>query len=109
MDDSTRIETFKQWLRVRYRAGSTSPDIVGLRRYIDALGTGEASDSVAITQLSFEGGQANGQLVLEPMAKLNAALAVLAEIDPANTPPERPDYAYARFNWSAPCPPSTGV
>lgn len=99
MDSAANIETYTKGLRYKYRAGSATPDKVGLRRFIDALMAegGEASETVAITSQSFESGQATGQLVLTALEKLDAALAVLAEIDPDNAVPDRPNYAYARF------------
>lgn len=85
VDDTAKIETFKEWLRVRY-AG----DLNGLRRYVRELGDGSASDSVVITSHNFVDGSAAGQLVLEPMVKLRAALDVLRELDPANSPASHP-------------------
>lgn len=100
MEDSSRIDTFKQWLRVKYNAADPqAADITALRAYITALGDGDASDAVAITQLSFESGQASGQLVLEPMARLNAALTILGEIDPDNTPPVPSRVRFANFGY----------
>lgn len=93
MDDAARINTFKQLLRVKFRAGSASPDLVGLRKYISDL-EAEASGSVIINSGSFEGEQATGQVILEPLVKVAAALDVLAEIDPsAPQPPATIRYA----------------
>lgn len=81
MDEAARIETYKEWLRVKYTG-----DPSGLRRYVRELGDGSASESVVITSHNFTDGGAAGQLVLEPMVKLAAALAVLRELDPDNAP-----------------------
>lgn len=93
MDEASRLETYTQWLRVRY-----SDDLVGLKKLIRELGDGEASDSVVINSHGFVDGSAAGQIVLEPLLKLKAAMTVLAELDPTATPMERPNYAYFRFS-----------
>lgn len=85
MDEAAKIETFKEWLRVKY-----ADDVAGLRRYVKELGDGSASDSVVITSHNFVDGGAAGQLVLEPMVKLRAALDVLRELDPDNAPDSQP-------------------
>jgi hypothetical protein len=84
VDEAGQIETFQEWLRVRF-AG----DIPGLRQYVLDLGDGEATESVVITSNQFAGDGASGQLVLEPLGKLRAALQVLRELDPdsATSPP----------------------
>ncbi len=87
MDDTARIEAYKTGLRLIYPA--TAPGIAALRAAILFLmddTTGAAGDSVVITQEGFEGGQATGQLTLEPLAKLQAMTDLLAEIDPDNAP-----------------------
>lgn len=81
MDEASRIETYKEWLRVKY-AGN----VVGLRRLVRELGDGSASEEIVITSHNFSDGGTAGQLVLEPMAKLAAALAVLREMDPDGSP-----------------------
>jgi hypothetical protein len=98
MDAASRIETFRQFLRIKFLVGSPSPNVEGLRAYIAALGDGEASDAVVINSMSFEGQASTGQVVLEPMARLTAALSVLAEIDPDNTPPAPTTTRYADFS-----------
>lgn len=85
MDEAARIQTFKEWLRVKYTG-----DVDGLRRYVRDLGDGSASDSVVITSHGFVDGSAAGQLVLEPLARLRAALEVLHELDPDNAPAAPP-------------------
>ncbi len=84
MDDAGKIETYKEWLRVKYRG-----DVNGLRKLVRDLGDGPASESVVITSHNFTDGGAAGQLVLEPMTRLAAALAVLREMDPDNSPTSR--------------------
>lgn len=81
MDSASRIETFKQWLRFRFQN-----DVGGLRRYVTALGEGDAEQDTVITQGAFEGGSHGGQIVLEPLEKLRAAMDVLAELDPTSMP-----------------------
>lgn len=81
MDSASRIETFKQWLRFRFQN-----DVGGLRRYVTALGEGDAEQDTVITQGAFEGGSHAGQIVLEPLEKLRAAMDVLAELDPTSMP-----------------------
>jgi hypothetical protein len=85
VDEAAKIETFKEWLRVKY-----ADDVPALRAYITELGDGTASDSVVITSHTFTDGGAAGQLVLEPMVKLRAALDVLRELDPDNAPSSQP-------------------
>jgi hypothetical protein len=85
VDEAAKIETFKEWLRVKY-----ANDLLGLRKLIDVLGSGEASDSIVITSHQFVDGSSSGQMVLEPMVKLRAALEVLRELDPDNAPDTRP-------------------
>lgn len=84
MDQASQIETYKEWLRVKYAS-----DLPGLRRLVTTLGDGSASDATVITSQNFTDGGAAGQLVLEPMVKLAAALAVLRELDPTNAPTSR--------------------
>lgn len=96
MDDAAKIETFKEWLRVKYAS-----DLNGLRRYVRELGDGSAADSVVITSHTFVDGSAAGQLVLEPMVKLRAALDVLRELDPDNAPTSQP--AGRIFDFSQRC------
>lgn len=85
MDQASQIETYKEWLRVKYAS-----DLPGLRRLVTTLGDGSASDATVITSQNFTDGGAAGQLVLEPMVKLAAALAVLRELDPENAPDSQP-------------------
>lgn len=91
MTDADRIETYTQFLRIKY-----ADDVEGLRALVLELGE-QAATSVVVTASGFEGEQSSGQLVLEPMARLKAAQDVLAELDPTGTPAERPNYTYARF------------
>lgn len=93
MDEASRLETYTQWLRVRY-----SDDLAGLKKFIHELGEGQASESIVVNSHGFADGSAAGQLVLEPLLKLKAAMTVLAELDPTATPMERPNYAYFRFS-----------
>jgi hypothetical protein len=83
MDSNARIEAYKEGLRITYAA-----DIPGLRAIITALmaAGGGADDPVVITQMGFEGGQGTGQVTLEPLAKLQACIEVLRELDPDNVP-----------------------
>lgn len=76
MDVSSKIETYKAALRFKY--GS---DIAGLKKLCRDLIDGAASDDVTITSHTFEGGGASGAIQLEPIARLNAALSVIAELD----------------------------
>ncbi len=85
MDDAAKIETFKEWLREKYR-----DNVAGLRRFARELGDGAASDSVLVTSHGFVDGTAAGQIVLEPLVKLRAALQVLRELDPDNAPASMP-------------------
>jgi hypothetical protein len=93
MDSASRIETRKQFLRIKYAS-----DVNGLRTYILSLGDGAAADPMVINSHSFESGQATGQVTLEPLAELNAAMAVLAELDPTNTPSSPSRIRYADFS-----------
>lgn len=78
MDDASSIETFRAGLRLQYAA-----DVGGLRRYVDELMRTVLSpaDEITITSHGFVDGSASGQAQFSRMAKLNAALAVLAELD----------------------------
>lgn len=86
MEDAAKLATRTQYLRIKFRAGTTAPNIAGLRRYLEELGSAGRTDPVTITQQSFEGGQTTGQLTDDDVIELQAAMAVLAEIDPTNTP-----------------------
>lgn len=92
MDSQARLTTYRNSLRLLY-----ARDLVGLRRKIAALQE-EAEDSVVITQGSLEGEQSSGQLVLEPLEKLDAALAVLAELDPTSVPTPPATATFADFS-----------
>lgn len=104
MDDYARIESYKRGLRFKYPA--TLPGIAALRAAITALmadNTGEANESVVIVQQGFEGGQATGQVTLEPLAKLQAMIEVLSEeayrdVDPEDVPEEPDTTRYADFS-----------
>lgn len=91
MDEQTRINTYKESLRIIY-AG----DLVGLRRKIKSLHE-ESENAVVITSSSFEGEQSAGQMVLEPLAKLNAAISLLRELDPDNVPDQADTVVFADF------------
>jgi len=92
MDPQTRLETFKDSLRLKY---ADNPK--GLRSYIADLHEAADSTEVAITSTTLEGGSNSGQLVLEPLAKLNAALAVLREIAPELLPDAADTVVFADF------------
>lgn len=96
MDSNARIEAYKDGLRFKYSA-----DISGLRALITALMAdgGGASDSVVITQMGFEGGQGTGQVTLEPLAKLQACMDVLRELDPDNAPAAPAPTRFADFSF----------
>ena len=81
MDDAARIATATRYLRRRY-AG----DANGLRKLADTVVTNGAFEHVQITGQGFEGGQASGQLVFEPLAYLAAIEALILELDPASAP-----------------------
>lgn len=91
MDEQTRINTYKESLRIIYAA-----DLLGLRKKIAALHE-ESEDAVIVTSSSFEGEQSAGQMVLEPLAKLNAAIALLRELDPDNVPDQAATVVFADF------------
>ncbi len=94
MDDQTRITTYKESLRIIY--GGAVPDLAGLRKKIAELHEA-AEGSVVITSSGFEGEQSSGQLVLEPLEKLNAAITLLRELDPDHAPEQPPAVVYADF------------
>lgn len=101
MDSTARIEAYKTGLRLIYPA--TVAGTAALRAAILVLmddATGGAGDSVVITQQGFEGGQATGQLTLEPLAKLQAMTDLLAEIDPDNAPVAPAATRFADFSCS---------
>lgn len=77
MDSASRIETYKAGLRLLY-----ANDVAGLKKIVHDLMEGAASDTVLITSHNFVDGGASGQAHLEPLARLNAAISVLAELDP---------------------------
>ncbi len=91
MDSQARINTYKESLRIIYAA-----DLAGLRQKIAELHAA-AESAVAITSSAFEGEQSAGQLVLEPLEKLNAAIALLRELDPDNAPAQPAAVVYADF------------
>jgi hypothetical protein len=102
MDDASRIETAKRYLRRKY-----ATDLLGLRALADSVAEC-ATDAVTLTGQSFEGGSHSGAVTFEPMAYLTAIEDVLAELDDT-VPPPPPDRAYARFAPTAtvfPVPPT---
>lgn len=97
VDDNARIEAYKRGLRIKYPA--TAQGIADLRAAIDELMEDDAAESVLITQQVFEGGQASGTITLEPLAKLQAMIDVLGEIDPDNMPDEPAPTRFADFRF----------
>ncbi len=98
MDSSTSILVYKDGLRFLYAA-----DIPGLRALITELmaPTGPVQEGVMVTQLSHEGGQASGQVVLKALEKLAAAMDLLRELDPDNVPALPASTRYG--DWSRGC------
>lgn len=93
MDDHARIETAKRYLRRTF-----AENVNGLKALADQLWTtGGAVNAVTITGHAFTDGSAQGQLTFEPMAYLTAVEEMIAELDPDNTPAERPNVTHARF------------
>lgn len=93
MDDAARIETAKRYLRRTYYN-----NVNGLKELAERIWNQHgAVDAVTITGQTFEGGQAQGQLTFEPLAYLAAVEELIAELDPDNTPPERPNVTVAQF------------
>ena len=78
MDSTSKIETFKASLRLKYAS-----DLPGLKKLVHELTESFVStdDDVVITSHGFVDGSAAGQSEFSRMAKLNAALSVLAELD----------------------------
>lgn len=91
MDDATRIDTVRRYLRRTFAANPT-----GLRALATQLYT-SGTTSVTLTGQSFEGGSHSGQITFETLAYLTAVEDVLSEID-ADSPPPTPDRTYARFS-----------
>lgn len=91
MDDADRIEAYKNRLRRKY-AG----DLVGLKALADEVDNDGATDPTILTGQNFEGGGHTSQVAFDPMAKLAAIEAVIAEMDPT-APLPAPDRTYARF------------
>lgn len=96
MDSEARIRTYQQGLRLRF-----ADDVPGLRALCRQLFDEVSADAVVFTSHGFEGGQAAGQIALEPMQKLEAAQTVLAELDPDNVPADPSTRVrYADFSGS---------
>lgn len=93
MDSTARIEAYKAYLRIKYEDG-----VAGLRTLITEIGDGAAAEPVLINQQGFEGGQATGQITLEPLARLQACIDVLRELDPDNMPDEPAPTTFADFS-----------
>jgi len=79
VDDASKIETIKQYLRVKHGTGATA--IAILRQLMDQL-AGEATDSVTLTGGTFEGGQHTGQVNFPKIMYLQCVLSRLSELDP---------------------------
>ena len=92
MDPQTRLETFKDSLRLKY---ADNPK--GLRTLVAEYHDQAEAAEVVMTSGTHEGVQSSGQLVLEPLAKLNAALAVLREIAPELMPDAQDTVVFADF------------
>jgi hypothetical protein len=94
VDDSTRIEIAKQYLRRKYAS-----DVPGLKTLANRIAE-SAFAAVTITGQTFEGGSAQGTVTFEKMAYLSAVEQVLAELDPDNTPTAPAAVRFADFRDS---------
>lgn len=82
MDDSTKLATVQDYLRITY-----SGDGVGLKALIQNIAQKQgALEAVTITGDSYEGESHHGQLALDPLLYLRAAMDVLKEIAPTLVP-----------------------
>lgn len=81
MDESTKLATVQDYLRLKYSA-----DGAGLRSLIDRIAGDGALEYVTITGDSYEGESHHGQLTLEPLLYLRAAMDVLREVAPELVP-----------------------
>lgn len=80
MDDSAKLLTAQQYLRMKYTG-----QVPALRALADKIAEG-AFEAVTLTGQQFEGGSHQGQLVFPAMLYLQAVLQLIAELDPDNTP-----------------------
>ena len=94
MDDAARIQTVKRHLRRTYK-----DNLTGLKALQISVSAG-ATEAVELTGNSFEGGSANGQLVFERLAYLQAILDVLDEMDPDGGAEPPPTTTHADFSYS---------
>lgn len=94
MDDAARIQTVKRHLRRTFKN-----DLIGLKAKCTEVAAG-ATEAVELTGNSFEGGSANGQLVFERLAYLQAILDILDEMDPDGGAEPPPTTTHADFSYS---------
>lgn len=94
MDDAAKLEVAKQYLRRKYAS-----DLQGLKSLADRIAE-SAFAAVTITGQTFEGGSAQGTVTFEKLAYLSAVEAIIAEIDPDNTPTAPAAVAFADFSDS---------
>lgn len=92
MDDAAKLEVAKQYLRRKYAA-----DVPGLKTLADRIAE-SAFRAVTITGQTFEGGSAQGQITFDKLAYLGAVEALIAELDPDNTPTAPAAVTFADFS-----------
>lgn len=105
-DAASQREAVIQYLRRKYGDG-TAPNIAILKAMADTA-FASATQTVEITNSSGPLGTTGAVIKFDKTTLLLAIEELLRETDTANTPPDRPDYAYARFGWlGSSCPPSS--
>lgn len=97
MDESQQTAVVARYLRRKYAS-----DRVGLQKLIDEIAANGALDAVTLTGSAFEGDSKQGQLTFHPLAYLDSAMTVLAELEEAVglTPPSTPPIGGALMDYS---------
>ena len=92
MDDASKLETIKQYLRRKYAS-----DLAGLKTLADTIAA-SATESVTLTGQTFEGSSHQGVLVFASIDYLAAIEAVIMEIDPSPVIPP-PSNTHAAWSY----------
>lgn len=100
VDAASQREAVIQYLRRKYGDGS-APNIALLKTMADTA-FASATQTVEIITTAGPLGTTGAALKFDKTVLLLAIEELLREMDPTNTPPDRPDYAYARFGWAPP-------
>lgn len=103
VDAATQQLAVTKYLRRKYGDGSVD-SIAALKTMAD-IAFASATQTVEINMSAGALGTTGGALKFDKTVLVLAIEELLRETDTANTPADRPDYAYVRFGNGTPCPP----